>query len=94
MESTSHHSGAMYGNGNGSLALRRIGIDTYRENVVYIHRDCAIYRAEGFQALSKIAVTSAGRRLLATLNVVDDSEIVTPEQLGLSEQAFVEMNAP
>ena len=33
-----------------SLALRRVGIDTYRENVAYLHRDCAIYRAEGFQA--------------------------------------------
>ncbi|MBC7623699.1 MAG: thymidine phosphorylase family protein [Aeromicrobium sp.] len=79
------------GSRNGSLALRRIGIDTYKENVAYIHRDCAVYRAEGFQALSKIAVTSIGRRLLATLNVVDDPAIVTPGQLGLSEQAFTEM---
>jgi thymidine phosphorylase len=94
MESTPHNLSATVGNGNGALALHRIGIDTYRENVAYIHRDCAIYRAEGFQALSKIAVTFAGRRLLATLNVVDDSAIVTPGQLGLSEQAFVEMTAP
>ncbi|MBU0745807.1 MAG: hypothetical protein KKB08_04360, partial [Gammaproteobacteria bacterium] len=36
------------------LALRRVAIDTWRENVAYLHRDCAVYRAEGFQALSKI----------------------------------------
>jgi thymidine phosphorylase len=77
----------------GSLALRWVGIDTYRENVAYIHRDCAIYRAEGFQALSKIAVTCGGVRLLATLNVVDDAAIVSPGQLGLSEQAFSELAA-
>jgi len=78
---------------NGSLGLRRVGIDTYRENVAYLHRDCAVYRAEGFQALSKIEVTCGEQRLLATLNVVDDDAIVAPGQLGLSEQAFVQLAA-
>lgn len=36
-----------------NLALRRVAIDTWRENVAYLHRDCDVYRAEGFQALSK-----------------------------------------
>ena len=54
-----------------SLQLRRVAIDTYRENVAYLHRDCAVYRAEGFQALSKIEVRANGRRILATVNVVD-----------------------
>ena len=49
------------------LALRRVAIDTYRENVAYLHRDCAIYRAEGFQALAKVEVRANGRRVLATL---------------------------
>ena len=42
------------------LALRRVAIDTWRENVAYLHRDCAVYRAEGFQALSKIEVRPTG----------------------------------
>ena len=48
------------------LALRRVAIDTWRENVAYLHRDCAVYRAEGFQALSKIEVHANGRHILAT----------------------------
>ena len=75
---------------NNPLTLRRVGIDTYRENVAYIHRACAVYRAEGFQALSKIRVFSGDKQLLATVNVVDDQNIVTPGQLGLSEQAFAQ----
>ncbi|WJW74972.1 thymidine phosphorylase family protein [Thiohalobacter sp. IOR34] len=71
-----------------SLRVKRIGIDTYRENVAYLHRDCAVYRAEGFQALSKIEITDGGRRILAVLNVVDDDHIVNPGELGLAEQAF------
>jgi thymidine phosphorylase len=74
-----------------NLALRRVAIDTYRENVAYLHRDCAVYRAEGFQALSKVEVRANGRRILATLNVVDDEAIVSCHELGLSEDAFLQL---
>lgn len=74
-----------------TLKLRRIGIDTYRENVAFLHRDCPVYRAEGFQALAKIEVSCGERRILAVLNVVDDTEIVGADELGLSEQAFVQL---
>jgi len=74
-----------------NLAVRRVAIDTYRENVVYLHRDCAVYRAEGFQALSKVEVRANGRHILATLNVVDDLAIVGCHELGLSEDAFLQL---
>ena len=77
--------------GDGGLRLRRVAIDTYRENVAYLHRDCAIYRAAGFQALSKVEVRANGRRILATLNVTSDPRIVQCHELGLSEDAFAQM---
>ena len=77
-----------------ALRLKRVAIDTYRENVAYLHRDCAVYRAEGFQALAKVEVRANGRRILATLNVVDDDCIVGPDQLGLSEDAFAQISVP
>lgn len=70
------------------LSLKRVGIDTYRENVAYLHRECDLYRAEGFQALSKVEIRANGQRILASLNVVDDAAIVDCQQLGLSEDAF------
>ena len=76
------------------LNLKRVAIDTYRENVAYMHRDCAVYRAEGFQALSKVEVSANGRHILASLNVVDDSSIVDRDQLGLSEDAFALLGLP
>lgn len=71
-----------------TLRLKRIGIDTYHENVAYLHRDCEVYKAEGFQALCKIEVSNHGHHILAVLNVVDDNHIVAPDELGLSEQSF------
>jgi thymidine phosphorylase len=76
-----------------TLQLRRIAIDTYHENVAYLHRECLIYRAEGFQALSKILVSANNSsKVLAVLNVVDDDGIVLPDELGLSEQAFKQLS--
>ena len=75
-----------------TLKIRQVGIDTYHENVAYINRECSIYRAEGFQALSKILVSANGDTLLAVLNVVDDDSIVQPGELGLSQQAFEYLN--
>ena len=48
------------------LTLRRNAIDAYRENLAYLHRDCAICRTEGFQALSKEEVRGSGHRIAET----------------------------
>jgi len=76
------------------LTLRRVAIDTWRENVAYLHRDCAVVRAEGFQALSKVEVRANGKRILATLNVVDDVAIVGCGELGVAEDAFAQLSVP
>lgn len=78
-----------------TLKLRKIAIDTYRENVAYLHRDCPIYRTEGFQALSKLEIKAYNNKqsyVLALLNVVDNTSIVATDELGLSEQAFDQLN--
>ncbi len=78
-----------------TLKLRHVAIDTLRENVAYLHRDCAIYRSEGFEALNKIEIhrEGDGDPVIAVLNVVDDSRIIAPGELGLSEQVFRQIGA-
>lgn len=78
-----------------TLKLRRVAIDTYRENVAFLHRACSTYRSEGFQALNKVEVGPAEGQggVLAVLNVVDDPCITAPDELGLSEQAFTQLGA-
>lgn len=79
-----------------SLRSRRVGIDTYKENVAYLHRDCPVYRSEGFQALSKIEIhkVANGNPVIAVLNVVDDESITALDQLGLSEQVYRQLDVP
>ena len=73
-----------------TLKLRRVAIDTYHENVAFLHRNCPVYRSEGFQALSKIEIhrEGDGRPVIAVINVVDDEAITAPGELGLSEQVY------
>ncbi|MDZ4142707.1 MAG: thymidine phosphorylase family protein [Methylotenera sp.] len=75
-----------------TLRLRRLGIDTYQEAVIYMRRDCHVCRAEGFEAQTRVEVHLNGRMLVATLNVVD-SELLAPDEAGLSEAAWRRLNA-
>ncbi|HZW11946.1 MAG TPA: thymidine phosphorylase family protein [Noviherbaspirillum sp.] len=75
---------------NGSanlLRMRRIGIDTYLEPVIYMRSDCHICRSEGFEAYSRVEVWRGKKRIIATLNVVD-TPLITHDEAGLSEAAW------
>ncbi|PKG84218.1 thymidine phosphorylase [Colwellia sp. 75C3] len=72
------------------LKIKSVAIDTFKENVAYLHRECPLYRTEGFQALMKIEIylNKNDTPILAVLNIVDDTSIVNIDELGLSIQAF------
>jgi thymidine phosphorylase len=69
------------------LPLRRLGIDTYQEPVLYMHRDCHVCRSEGFEAQSRVEVALNGHTIVATLNVVNGA-FLSPGEAGLSEAAW------
>jgi thymidine phosphorylase len=75
------------------LKIRRIGIDTYRENIVYMPVGCEICKSEGFHALSKLTVHYGKKSILATLNTTEDG-ILREEEIGLSLTAFRRLGAP
>jgi thymidine phosphorylase len=69
------------------LRLRRLGIDTYQEPVLYMHRDCPVCRSEGFEAQSRVEVSAGPRSVIATLNVVNGDFLAVGEA-GVSEAAW------
>jgi thymidine phosphorylase len=75
-----------------TLTLRHVGIDTYQEAVIYMNRDCHVCRAEGFAAQSRIEVCLAGKRVIATLNVVS-SDLLGDGEAGLSDSAWRALGA-
>ncbi|HWP11309.1 MAG TPA: thymidine phosphorylase family protein [Ramlibacter sp.] len=69
------------------LRLRRLGIDTYQEPVLYMHRDCPVCHSEGFEAQSRVEVALNGRTIVSTLNVVN-GDFLSSDEAGLSEAAW------
>ena len=70
-----------------ALRLKRLGIDTYQEPVIYMHRDCHVCRAEGFEAQARVQLAYNGHVIIATLNVVT-GELLALDEAGLSEAAW------
>ncbi len=79
---------------NGSLKLRRLPIDTYREAVVFLPRHSVACRPEEFQALAKVEIGNDSHRLVATLNVIDHPALLAADEIGLSEEAFALLGLP
>ncbi len=76
------------------LKVRKLGIDACQETVAYLARHCEHYRAQEFVALARIEIWGGGRRIVATLNIVDDEAIMARDELGLSELAYRQLGLP
>lgn len=90
--------GAAGAAGNGqhlrrhTATLRRLGIDTYQEAVIYMPAECAVCRSEGFESQSRIEVRLRGRSITATLNAVTQA-LLGDGEASLSESAWRALGA-
>lgn len=74
------------------LRLRRLGIDTHQEAVIYMRDDCHVCRAEGFAAYARVAVCHGDTTLIATLHHVT-GDLLAPGEASLSEWAWSRLGA-
>ncbi len=75
------------------MRIKRLKIDTYREYILYLRRDCDLCRAQGFGALSKVEVMANGRGIVGVLDVVDEP-FLDSDQIGLCEYAYQKLGLP
>lgn len=69
------------------LRIRRVQLDTGRENVIVISRRSKALRPEIFRGFSRVELRRGTKALLATLLITDDG-LVGPDEIGLAEPAF------
>jgi thymidine phosphorylase len=70
------------------LKIRRVNLDTGRENVVVISRRSEALRPEIFRGFSRVELRRNSKVLLATLLITDDDSLVGTGDIGLAEPAF------
>lgn len=73
--------------GSIRLPVRRAGIDTYRQPVLYLRQGCLVCRAEGFSALARVKVKCGDREVVTTLNVVT-GDWLSESEAALSDAAW------
>lgn len=78
--------------GEHHLHLRRLGIDTGQEFVIYMHEDCPVCRAEGFAARSRVRVSVNSSSIIASVHHVR-GDLLTMHEASLSEQAWTALGA-
>lgn len=71
------------------LHLKRIGLRTYGEHVAFLSADCRAYTPESFVTINKIEIVAAnGRKIIASVNIVENGDLLDPFSVGLSTAAF------
>ncbi|MAB13627.1 thymidine phosphorylase family protein [Parvibaculum sp.] len=76
------------------LKIRKVPLDTLRENVAVLAHDCVALRPEAFQAFKRLQVIDGNRSIIATLDVCHDGDMVKADELGLAEPAFSRLGLP
>ena len=75
-----------------ALRLRRLGIDTLLEPVIYLRAESLVCRSEGFEAQARLLVERDGRSIIATLNTVTE-HLLHRNEASLSESAWALIGA-
>lgn len=76
------------------LILRHLGIDTHQQPTVYLRRNSYVCRAEGLTTSSRVQINGGARRLIASLNIIDNEQLLAEGEIGLSLSAARALQLP
>ena len=77
---------------NTPLRLKQLGIDTYKEAVIFMRKDCHVCRSEGFEVHARVRVTLGEKSIFATLNTIDNG-LLKHGEVSLSKYAWQLLDA-
>lgn len=76
------------------LSLKHLSISSFNENVIYLHKDCKAYKVDEIIAMTKVEVHGGAFPVFGFLEIIDDDNIISTEELGLNDEAFDLINLP
>lgn len=76
------------------LNLKHLAINSFNENLAYIHKDCIAYKVDDLKSLTKVEIHGGIKPVYAFLQVVDDAKVVKPNELALNTEAYKLINLP
>lgn len=70
------------------LSVRRVAIDTWRDNICFLHAECPFFRPEDYLGSGRVDIVNKEAGIRAKVNVVRGPGLIEPDQIGLSLGAF------
>lgn len=77
---------------HSTLTLKYLGINTYKEPIIYMREDSHICKSEGFDAQARVRVTLNERSIVATLNTIE-TNVLRHNEASLSNYAWKLLSA-
>ena len=75
------------------LKVKPLPIDTLRENVLVLSRDCTALRPQRISGSRKVEVRCGGRVLFANIVIAEQDDLVGPDEAGLTMPLFRRLGA-
>lgn len=73
------------------LKVKHTNVDTGKELIVFLHKNCPIIAQDGLEALDRVKVWYQDKYVICTLNIVDNG-LVSKSEAGLSKRAVRFLN--
>jgi thymidine phosphorylase len=70
------------------LKVKRLPLNTFRENVIVLGRNCSALHPERFAGSRKLTVRSARTSIIASLDIAEEGDLLANDEVGLTEPAF------
>lgn len=77
---------------SAAMQLRDLGIDTSKQAILYLRKDCTMCGLEGFELATRTRVTLDSKSLIATIHTVSE-ELLGKDEASLSLYAWKKLGA-
>lgn len=72
------------------VRVRRLGLDTQYEAVVFMHKECQVCRSEGLSSQARVLLRNGTRQVIATLYQAT-SDLIARDEAALSDSAWMRL---
>ena len=69
-------------------------VDTWRDHICFLHRDCTVYPAPDYLGPNKVDIACGSAEIRARVNILDDDQVIGRDEIGLSQYAFDTLGLP
>ena len=74
------------------LKLKHIPVKSFGENIAYIYKDCALYKVDDLNKVTKLEIHKGNKTIYAFLQIVAEEGVLAADEIGLNDDAFNTLN--